>query len=208
MENTEKRKNESIVTIILAVLLLCSCGYICYDKLLKKESSCNCPKCQECATCQENTNLEEKVNSLKEITVTTTNQSIKIGNKTYSIKTGTYDGNDGYLSINNNIVDSSLGNGKVHFERAYLTDKFMFVTGAAQEGELIQYALGENGAITINDNNYSIGNIRLVDGYLHATGHVNCMGGYSVDDDIDENCQDKDLLIKYSNNTLTVTEAK
>ena len=87
-------------------------------------------------------------------------------------------------------------------------DKFLFVTGAAQEGEIIQYAIGENGKIMINDNNYSIGTIKLVKGYLHASGHINCYGGYSVNDDIDENCQDKNLLIKYANNTLTVIENK
>ena len=55
MENIVKEKGNSkgIITVILFILFLAAVGFICYDKLLKKEDSnskdCNCPKCEKCS---------------------------------------------------------------------------------------------------------------------------------------------------------------
>ena len=54
MENNvngqNKRKN--LVVVILAIFLLAACGFICYDKFLKKDEpikkDCNCPTCEKC----------------------------------------------------------------------------------------------------------------------------------------------------------------
>lgn len=51
MENNvaEKSKGNNLVVIVLVILLLAACGFICYDKLLKKDDSiskdCDCPTC-------------------------------------------------------------------------------------------------------------------------------------------------------------------
>ena len=55
MENVVKEKGNSkgIIIVILIILFLGAVGFICYDKLLKKEDSnskdCNCPKCEKCS---------------------------------------------------------------------------------------------------------------------------------------------------------------
>ena len=209
-------KNRKVIVGILGGLLLISLGFICYDKFLKKDditkNDCDCPKCQECdkvkecentplqCNCPNVSNFGEKINSFKEIKLTATNQTIKIGSKTVKVKTGTYENNDGYLAIDDYIVNYPLGSGKVHVDKAYITDKFIFFTGVAQDGEIIQYVLGEKGEIIPNNNQYQMHNFKIVDGYLHASGHIFC--------GLDGNCPDKDLLIKYIDNTLIVTEVK
>ena len=51
-ENVKEKNNNGIINAILCILLLASIGFICYDKLLKKEESksldCNCPVCEKC----------------------------------------------------------------------------------------------------------------------------------------------------------------
>ena len=213
MEN-EKNKGtgKSIIIAILAVLLLAACGYIGYDKILKEEKDINdtvnnCPKCQECesstTTCNcpnNNVDYGEKISSFKEIKLTDENQTIKIGDRQFKVKNGKYENVDGYLSINDYIVNYSLGLGKVSIGHVYLTDKFIFSTGSAQDGEMIEYAIGEkdNGIIP-NNNEYQMHDFKLVDGYLHASGHIFC--------GLDGNCPDKDLIIKYIDNTLIVVPA-
>ena len=57
MEEKVKKKNNAIIIVILLILLLASIGFICYDKLLKKEepkpSDCNCPECEKCSKNEE-----------------------------------------------------------------------------------------------------------------------------------------------------------
>ena len=53
MNNVEnKGKGKNIAIIVLSIILIIVLGFICYDKLLKKEpivnKEKNCPKCQEC----------------------------------------------------------------------------------------------------------------------------------------------------------------
>ena len=53
MNNLEnKGKGKNIAIIVLSIILIIVLGFICYDKLLKKEpivnKEKNCPKCQEC----------------------------------------------------------------------------------------------------------------------------------------------------------------
>ena len=53
MENNvvEQNKGKNLVVVILVILLLSACGFICYDKFLKKDDSsqkdCNCPICND-----------------------------------------------------------------------------------------------------------------------------------------------------------------
>ena len=54
MENSLKEKNnaKAIVIAILIVLLVVACGFICFDKLLKKSEPVSkdysCPTCEKC----------------------------------------------------------------------------------------------------------------------------------------------------------------
>lgn len=51
-ENVKGKNNSGIIIAVLCALLLASIGFICYDKLLKKEepktSDSNCPVCEKC----------------------------------------------------------------------------------------------------------------------------------------------------------------
>lgn len=193
MENNVKGKNNSrIIISILCILLLALIGFICYDKFLKKEDK-ECPKidCQ-CERNESNFNNETSIKSLSEINFTEEYKIVRIGNKNIKIQVD----KDSNLLIDDNYVYESNNSNKIVAMRAYLTDKFVFFTEAAQDGEVIEYAMGENGAIVVNDNDYQMMNFKLNNGYLHASGHIFC--------GLDGDCPDKDLIIKLEGNVLTV----
>ena len=214
MEN-EKNKGigKNIIIAVLVVLLLIAGGYIGYDKFLKNNNESknidNCPICEVCEKCETNTNecnclnnsqnYGEKLSGFKEIKLTKENQTIKIGSREFKVKNGTYENVDGYLSIDDYVVNYSHGLGKVHMGHLYLTDKFMFATSSSQDGDYIAYVKGEKNEIGINNNEYQMHDFKLVDGYLHASGHIFC--------GLDGDCPDKDLIIKYIDNTLIVVPA-
>lgn len=198
-KKSDKRKN--IIILILFVLLLTTVVFIGYDKILKgnRESNNinnNCPICHECENnCQ---NLGEKINSFKEIKLTNENQTIRIGDRQFKIKIGTYNNSYGYLFIDDFLVNNGLENVYIGDSvnridgRVYLTDKFLFVTLESNTGEKIQFVQGEKDEIGINNNRYQMHDFKIVNGYLHAKS---------------TNYDSEDLIIKYIDNTLIVVSA-
>ena len=184
-----------VVCVMLSVVIL---GIVSYDKFIKKEekeeikhSICNCP------VCENNSNLGEKINSVKEIEITNANQNYKIGDNEIILRKDDL----GHLVVNNSVTKSTHNNSEVDFYHAYLTDKFIFFTTTGNVDETINYAINENGAeITVSDSQYLLHDFKIKNGYLHADGYVFC--------GIDCPATAKDLLIKYIDNTLIVTEAK
>ncbi len=203
----EKKKNLLIVFLsIVIVLLLCVLAYLLFfnkKEELKPVDNKPCEVCQkceekECPKCDNKTTqcncsdvyLGEKVASVKELKLTQTNQNVKVGNKTYKVKID--DSNKLYVD------DYNVG-GDIYADHLYLTDKFAFFTVIGQYNEYISYSLSEKGRVGISDNGCTMGKFKVVDGYLHATGGTEI--GF-------EEWEDKDLLIKYIDNTLIVTYAK
>lgn len=193
MENNVKEKNNSgTIIAILCILLLASIGFICYDKFLKKEDK-ECPKTEcKCEKNESNFNNETSIKSLSEINFTEDYKTVKIGNRIIKIQLD----EDSHLLIDDNYVYGSNNSDKIVAMHTYLTDKFVFFTDVGQDGEVIEYAIGENGAILVNDNDYQMMNFKLNNGYLHASGHIFC--------GLDGDCPDKDLIIKLEGNVLTV----
>lgn len=205
----EVKSNNSSKLIIasLAILLIGALGFIIYDKILKKEETKECFKneCQ-CEKCDNtNNSLGEKISSLKKIIPTTSNQIVKIGKKEYKVRRDDKYNlliNDEYIYDENGFEIGIDANGNSHL---YLTDKFMFNTGSGQMDEHLDYAIDENGKINvINDKYIQMKDFKVVDGYLHATG---CFTKF--DEEAHElYCEYKDVIIKYIDNTLVVTENK
>lgn len=221
MENNQMntKNNSKIIIVIMALIIVGLAGYIVYDKFIQKdittesqvtntkEKDCNCPKCEECVKCENNASqcncsntstscLGEKITSVKVINLKTTNQEIKIGKKTYKIKKDNEDKlyvNDQEVNVNNDAYAPFA---------VYLTDKYLFATTAGQFYESINYALGEQGEIGVNNGEFTMQNFKVVNGYLHALGGKIVFGGYDLGVDME------DLLIKFSDNTLIVTYAK
>jgi hypothetical protein len=78
----------------------------------------------------------------------------------------------------------------------------MFITQVGQFDETIVYVIGENGEVIFNSNNCQMRDFKIIDNHLHATG------GKPYYDGRDLILDGHDLLIKYIDNTLIVTEAK
>ena len=205
MKNNEKlnqNNNSKIIITVMALIIIGLVGYIIYTKFIQKsdnlepktdntqEQECNCSNSS--ASC-----LGEKITGLKKIDLTTTNQDIKIGEKTFKIRKDS----EGALYVNDqkiNVEGSDFWPSNV-----YVTNKYLFATIVGQFYEGIWYAIGEEGEIGVNvHSEYTMQNFKVVDGYLHATGGKVYSTGYDLDVDM------KDLLIKYIDNTLIVTYAK
>ena len=226
----EEKKN--IVGILFGVFLTISVllgGFIVYDKFIKKDNKpecekteCNCEKCEECQECEkcDNTpseckcpkesNYGEKISSFKELKLTDKNQTVKIGKKEYKLKIGK--GNDDYepgsLYINDEMItyESYLHYGAssdgIIVDHIYLTDKFIFTTTTGQFGEAILYVFDGENEMFANNNYWQFDSLKLKDGYIHATGMMDCFDGSTK-------CKDNvDLIIKYIDNTLIVTPFK
>lgn len=220
-----EKKNNNYLTlcIILSSVVLLLGGFVIYDKVLRndegtnsiKQKSSECSKCMECEKCKDNesitaqcnctnSNFGEKVSSVKKINLGNVNQKVTIGSKTFNLKVDNSDNIQDVLYINNEVANSYHGYNNLVILAppvAYQTEKYIFFTSVGQDDDGIVYAIDENGKeIVINDNGYQMHGFKIVDGYLHATGHIFC--GLECDN------SDKELVIKYIDNTLIVTEAK
>ena len=139
------------------------------------------------------------ITKLERIEITDNDQIVKIGEKEYKIKKEiTVDG--AFLLIDDAIRE--LWNLETAYaEYAYVTDKYILFTVTAQDWESITYAINEEGhQILTNDNEYQIHDLKIIDGVLHASGHIFCGA--------DGDCPDKDLVIVYAEDKITVNEAK
>lgn len=224
VNNQQKSSRNKAIIIVLVLIILCLLGFVVYDKFIQKdtkpeantqEKECNCQKCDECEKCENNTSqcncsnesslcLGEKVNSVKKIKLTNTNQTFKIGNKEVKLKIA----NDGeytdVLFVNDEAARKNFGTDRVSIDEAYLTDKFILFTHYGQSNEVLSYAISEyGGEIITNFNGYQVHDIMVVNNYLHATGHVFC-GEYESGD----HCEDKDIIIKYFDGTLIMSEVE
>ncbi len=204
-----EKNNSKIIIAILAVLVLCLAGFIVYDKTLNsgnkttvnagsdqkndnnsKANTDNCPKCEKCDNNSSNTNNNygEKVTSLKEITLTTENQTVTIGSTKYKVRMD----KDGNLFMND-VAAKNSNQKNIKVNKAYLTDKFIFFTSPTQLDDTIVFAQGEKAKIDVNNNGFSLSNFKLVDGYVHATGHL--MAGF-------DNFTNNNVVVKYNVDTF------
>ena len=190
----EKEKNNSgliALVIVLFLLVLGLGGYIVYDKVLSnKETPVIDTTNDNVGDIDNNYAIYgEKISSLEEINLTTTNQEIKIGEKTFNIRTD--DNSRGFYINDVEINDVHL------ISNVYLTDKYLFVVSPGRDERGISYAISEQGKVAINVNNYYTHDFKLVDGHLHAKG--------ATGSDNYDYSNEKDLIIKYIDNTLIVT---
>ena len=122
-ELNAKSNNYSKLTIaILAILLICSLGFICYDKFINREKP---PVPTPTATPGDN---DVKANKLDKYELTNDNQTITFGNNAYTVLSQL---EAGYLYINNKEILDVDGN-NVSAHTAYITDDFMFFVGGGQ----------------------------------------------------------------------------
>lgn len=204
-----EKNNSKVIITILSVLVLCLAGFIVYDKTLNsgnkttvnagsdqkndnnsKANTDNCPKCEKCDNNSSNTNNNygEKVTSLKEITLTTENQTVTIGSTKYKVRMD----KDGNLFMNDVAAKNSKQE-NIKVNKAYLTDKFIFFTSPTQLDDIIVFAQGEKAKIDVNNNGFSLSNFKLVDGYVHATGHL--IAGF-------DNFTNNNVVVEYNVDTF------
>ena len=163
-----EKNNSKVIITILSVLVLCLAGFIVYDKTLNnnsKENTNNCPKCENSSS--NTNNYGEKISSFKEIKLTTENQTVTIGSTKYKVRMD----KDGNLFMND-VAAKNFNQENIKVNKAYLTDKFIFFTSPTQLDDTIVFAQGEKAKIDVNNNGFSLSNFKLVDGYVHATGHL------------------------------------
>ena len=192
-------KNNGVLIALMAIIILILAGYIVYTKFIQNDNNsvvksngtreCNCSNSS--TSC-----LGEKITSLKKIDLTTTNQEIKIGEKTYKIRKD----NSGIMYVDDQKINHR--NESFYPSFIYLTDKYLFATVTGQYYESVWYAIDEHGEIDISNDEYTMKNFKIVDGYLHATGGKLYSTEYDLMVDM------KDLLIKYIDNTLIFTSSK
>ena len=187
--NVKVNSYSKLIIVILSILLIGAIGFICYDKFINTE------KPPVSTPVPSNDVDENKITSFKKVTITDNDQIINIGEKEFKIKKETtIDGS--FLLIDDTIqyVDDME---TAYADFAYVTNKYIIFTIIGQDGELISYAINNDGKkINTNDNKYQMQDIKNVDGTIVARGHIFC--------GLDGDCPDKELLIKYENNTITV----
>lgn len=192
MNNNENvKKNNRMVTVILLILLLAAIGYIVYDKCIKMEKPSE----------MEPTNVIErvksdKITSLKRVAITDKEEEINIDGNKYKIKREiSVDG--AFLLIDDALKETENGS-TIYADYAYVTNKYAIFTVIAQDWETIVYIIDKDGKqITFEDNDYQVHDFKIIDGNLETSGHIFC--------GLDGDCPDKELIINYVDNSITVT---
>lgn len=193
MENSNDNKKDIVIAIlvfIIAVLVIVIALF--YSGILTGKGT---------KTIKENNNTSLEVNknqitNVSRIEINDNNQLVSIGDSKFNIrKTLTVDG--AFLLIDDNTIEVENSE-TLYAEFAYVTNKYIIFTVTAQDWESIVYVMDKDGkAIAFEDNDYQIHNLEVIDGNLHASGHVFC--------GVDGNCPDKDLVVKYENNSITIS---
>ena len=190
--NVKPSNNSKIIIVILVILLIGALGFICYDKFINKEKP---PVPTSTPTPTPTIDKSITVERLDTIKLTTVNQNIKIGNNNYSVRINSED--DYNLYINDSLISSDFA-----VDTVYTIDNFAFFTFYGKFDSSIYYAIDSNGKeIKVEDNNYYIHDIHLDNGLIVGKG-------MTVTDALDEdsNTTEVELVVKYENNTITVTK--
>lgn len=193
MENSNDNKKDIVIAIlvfIIAVLIIVIALF--YSGILTGKTN---------KTVNEDNNTAIEVNknqiaSVSRVEINDNNQEVSIGDSKFNIrKILTVDG--AFLLVNDNTIE--VGNSEtVYAEFAYVTNKYIIFTVAAQDWESIVYVMDKDGkAIAFENNDYQIHDLKVNDGILYASGHIFC--------GVDGNCPDRDLVIKYENNHLVIS---
>ncbi len=195
MDNNQDKKVKTsdrfrmMFIVILFLLLIVPLIFISYDKFFNQEK----PPVPTPSTTDI---IDDKITSLERVEITDTNKIANVGGKEFTIKQElTVDG--AYLYIND-VVQVPTDNETIYADIAYVTNKYIIFTNPGQDAEIISYAIDKDGKpITVNDNDYQMHDIVLANDNLEASGHIFC--------GLDGDCPDKTLVIKYENDTITVT---
>ena len=108
---------------------------------------------------------------------------------------------DGVFLLIDDSVQELENNETVYADFAYVTNKFIIFTLIGQDNEVISYAIDEFGQrLNVDDGNYQIHNLELLDGNIEASGHIFC--------GLDGDCPDINLIIQYDAKKITVTPKK
>ena len=207
-EIKEDKDNSKIIIIILSILLVCALSFICYDKFINKEKPPVPTPTPTATVTPEPTNeviptdtpepaktvvIDETV-KLKEISIPNYNEEVNID---YNGRIFLIQIKDGHLFIDNKqIVDSN--NEPISAQTIYVTDKYILFTAVGQDLSVATYAIDKDGnKVNIVTNNYQFYKLAVEGDYIKAEGHIFC--------GIDGDCPDKDLIIKYENNTITIS---
>ena len=194
--NTNLKVNIKIVAYIVFGLAIIFIGFICYDKFF------NIEKAPVVNPTPINTISDDKIKVLNRVEIKDQDQVVKIEDKEFKIrKEITVDG--AFLLIDDSIQEL-WDLETVYADFAYVTNKFILFTVAAQDGESIVYAIDKDGKEIATDDTdgtneearYQIHDITLNNDVIETKGHVFC--------GLDGNCPDKDLIIKYENNKISV----
>ena len=191
---TDKKKTNTMVFIFTVVIMILLLAVILYSVLGNKKEPNNEKEPETIVNVDKITNVDK-------IEITDTDKTIYIDTKEYKIKRQTtVDGE--FLLIDDNIVERDDST-TVFAQTAYVTNKFAIFTAVAQDWDKVMYAMDKDGnRLTVDDSDYQIHDLTVVDGELHAQGHVFC--------GLDGDCPDQDLLIKYDkdNNTLKISKVE
>ena len=186
---TNSKKDIAIIILFLIIAIMAVIITLFYSGILKGKTVDNNAQ-------KENIVDVDKLTDVKRLIITETNQEANIGDKVYRIRREiTVDG--AFLYVDDVLIE--LENSETAYaEIAYVTNKYIIFTVAAQDWESIVYVMDKDGkAIAFESNDYQIHDLKVNDGILCASGHVFC--------GVDGNCPDKDLVIKYENNSITIS---
>ena len=211
MKKEEKKVEEkmhSCSKLLMTLMMICvllsiaTLGIVVYDKFIRKDEKMERTVLKPIdVKCEASNNNSQSngvsINSLREIKLTNTNQTVRVGNKELKLRIGKNDIFDNALFINDSIVYNTNGEA-VYIENTYVTDKYVMFATIGQCGNHINYAIDENGnIITVNNNDYQLNDLQIKDNKLYANGML-CRG---------EPFPESNVIIKYIDHTLIVTPA-
>ncbi len=210
-ESKSRSKILVILMIICVVLSIITLGIVVYDKFIRSDDLEH-PLLKPISGSKEDANNKcdndiTYVEELKDIAITDVNQSVKLGNREFKVKTGSQDNQDYVLFINDKSV--SKDNKFIYADKAYVTDKYVLFTStiAYSFEQKISYAIDIEGKeINVKGVNLSsfggfvLQEIDTIDGILHASIR-------SIQDP--NQCASKiefgDIMFLYIGNTLFIT---
>ncbi len=185
----KNKSGSKIGIIILTLILIGAIGFVCYDKFFNTEKLPVPTPIQK-----DDKTSDNNITKLTRITITDTNQLVTIGNKEYNIKKEVTV--DGAFLLINDAIQELWDMETVYADYAYVTNKYIIFT-TKEDLETIVYAIDEEGnEIATNDNKYQVHDLKVTDNKVYAKGHVSC--------ELEDSCQEEELIITYENDIITV----